>query len=174
MKFCPQCATPVVWRSESGRERPVCPACNFIQYDDPKLVAVAVIPIDGKLVLGRRSINPRIGYWSFPSGYVDRGEPVDAAAAREVNEELNLEVQVENLLGLYSRRGDPIVLAVYVARVTGGVLSPGDEVSEVGLFDPHDLPELAFPNDVHILRDWLRYEKSRASIGQRIGRSDSM
>jgi ADP-ribose pyrophosphatase YjhB (NUDIX family) len=165
VNFCPQCATPIVWRSESGRERPVCPNCNFIHYDDPKLVAVAVIPIEGKLVLGRRSINPRVGYWSFPSGYVNRGEPVDAAAAREVNEEMNLEVQVEHLLGLYSRRDDPIVLAVYVARVTGGELSPGDEVSEVGLFDPRDLPELAFPNDLHILHDWMHYEETRHNGG---------
>jgi len=166
VNYCPNCATPVIWRAEAGRERPVCPSCNFVYYEDPKLVAVAVIAIDGKLVLGRRSINPRIGYWSFPSGYVNRGEPVEVAAVREVVEETHLVVEVEHLLGLYSRRDDPIVLAVYVAKAVGGELEIGDEVSEVGLFDPVDLPELAFPNDVHILNDWLRYRDRTQAIAE--------
>ena len=161
MKYCPNCAWPIVWRLEAGRERPACPRCGFVYYEDPKLVAVAVIPIDGKLVLGRRAINPRIGYWSFPSGYVNRGEAVDAAAIREVEEETCLVVEIEHLLGLYSEADNPIVLAVYVARSIGGSLDVGDEVSEVGLFEPHQLPELAFPNDHRILNDWLAYERRR-------------
>src|SRR5205823_2022635 len=112
MKYCPECATPLVWDEVAGRDRPRCPTCHFVYYEDPKLVAVAVISIDGKLVLGRRSINPRIGYWSFPSGYVNRGEAVDAAAAREVEEETNLIVEIDKLLGLYSEEDNPVVLAV--------------------------------------------------------------
>jgi ADP-ribose pyrophosphatase YjhB (NUDIX family) len=130
-----------------------------VYYEDPKLVAVAVIPIDGKLVLGRRSINPRIGFWSFPSGYVNRGEAVDAAVIREVSEETCLIVEVEHLLGLYSEAENPIVLAVYVTRAVGGSLDIGDEVSEVGLFPPDKLPELAFPKDQRILEDWLLYRR---------------
>src|SRR5439155_8470056 len=131
VKYCPDCATPLVWDEIAGRDRPRCPTCHFVYYADPKLVAVAVISIDGKLVLGRRSINPRIGYWSFPSGYVNRGESVEAAAAREVLEETCLEVEVEHLLGLYSETDNPVVLAVYVARNVGGRLAAGDECSEV-------------------------------------------
>jgi ADP-ribose pyrophosphatase YjhB (NUDIX family) len=86
---------------------------------------------------------------------------VEAAAAREVMEETCLEVEVEHLLGLYSESDNPIVLAVYVARAVGGQLAPGDEVSEVGLFAPDALPELAFPNDQRILRDWHAYERLR-------------
>ena len=162
MRYCPQCAAPLEVRILEGRERPACPACGFIHYDDPKLVAVAVIPIDGQLVLGRRSINPRKGFWSFPSGYVNRGEAVHAAVQREVEEEVHLKVEVKHLLGLYSEADNPIVLAVYVTHVVGGCLDVGDETSEVGLFDPEQLPELAFPNDDRILCDWLAYEKARA------------
>lgn len=162
MKYCPNCAAVLVLRLESGRERASCSRCGFVFYEDPKLVAVAVIPIEGRLVLGRRSINPRLGFWSFPSGYVNRGEAVEVAAAREVWEEVGLEVEVERLIGLYSETDNPIVLAVYVARVVGGLLAPGDEVSEVGLFAPNALPELAFPNDQRILRDWTAYERERA------------
>jgi 8-oxo-dGTP diphosphatase len=154
VNFCPQCATALVSEAIAGRDRPSCPACGFVHYDDPKLVAVAVISIDGKLVLGKRSINPRRGYWSFPSGYVNRGEAVDHAAVREVEEETNLIVEVDQLLGLYSEADNPIVLAVYVAHPVGGCLSPGDETSDVGTFSPDDLPELAFPKDERILNDW--------------------
>jgi len=154
VKYCPHCATLLVLDDIAGRDRPHCPTCSFVYYEDPKLVAVAVISIDGKLVLGRRSINPRIGYWSFPSGYVNRGEAVDAAAVREVEEETQLVVEVDRLLGLYSEADNPIVLAVYLAHPVGGYLCAGDECSEVGLFSPDDLPELAFPNDVRILNDW--------------------
>jgi ADP-ribose pyrophosphatase YjhB (NUDIX family) len=146
----------------AGRERPACPTCEFVHYEDPKLVAVALVSVDGKLVLGRRSINPRRGYWSFPSGYVDRGEPVPVAAAREVNEETCLVVEIEELLGLYSEPDNPIVLAVYTAHPVGGKLDAGDEVSEVGLFGIDEMPELAFPNDVRILNDWKARQAVRA------------
>ena len=162
MNYCPLCGKQIVQRLVAGRERPTCRGCGFVHYEDPKLVAVALIPIEGKVVLGRRSINPRAGYWSFPSGYVNRGEAVEAAAIREVQEETNLAVEVEHLLGLYSEAYNPIVLAVYTARAVGGCLKPGEEVSEVGLFSPHEFPELAFPNDHRILKDWLLHQ-DRAS-----------
>ena len=163
MKFCPECSLPTVVRSVEGRDRFCCDGCGFIHYEDPKLVAVTVVPIDGKLVLGRRSINPRKGYWSFPSGYVNRGETVEMAASREVREETCLEVEMVHLLGLYSEPDNPIVLAVFAGRVTGGALGPGDEVSEVGLFAPDQLPQMAFPNDARIVGDWLAYVRANGS-----------
>jgi ADP-ribose pyrophosphatase YjhB (NUDIX family) len=161
VKFCPECASPVVWRVVAGRERAACPTCSFVHYEDPKLVAVALIPIERKLVLGRRSINPRRGYWSFPSGYVDRGEPVHNAAIREVNEETCLVVEIEELLGLYSEPNNPVVLAVYITRAVGGTLEAGDEMSEVGLFATDAMPELAFPNDHRILADWMAFRRKK-------------
>lgn len=160
MKYCPNCGAPVVWRLEAGRERATCPHCGFIHYEDPKLVAVAVIPVDGKLVLGRRGIEPRIGFWSLPGGYVNRGESVEAALVREVEEETCLRVEPEQLLSLYSEADNPVVLAAYVARPVGGSLRVGEEVTEVGLFEPTALPDLAFKNDERILADWLSYERA--------------
>ena len=160
MKYCPNCATPVVWRVESGRERPACPDCGFIHYDDPKLVAIAIIPVEGKLVLGRRTMNPGLGLWAFPGGYVNRGESVHSALLREVREETHLDVEAEHLLGLYSEDDNPVVLAAYVARPVGGTLGIGEEVSEVGLFEPTGLPELAFPHDRLIVNEWIYYEEA--------------
>lgn len=117
---------------------------------------MALCPVDGKLVLGKRAINPRKGYWTFPSGYVNRGEAVESATVREVYEETRLEVEIDHLLGLYSEDGNPVVLAAYVVRVIGGTLEAADETSDVGLFATDDLPDLAFPNDDRIVQDWLR------------------
>jgi ADP-ribose pyrophosphatase YjhB (NUDIX family) len=157
----------MVWRVEAGLERPACPGCGFIHYEDPKLVAIAVIPVDGRLVFGRRTMNPGIGLWAFPGGFVNRGESVQGALVREVREETNLDVSAEYLLGLYSEEDNPIVLAAYVARPIGGQLGVGEEVSEVGLFEPNGLPELAFPHDRTILGEWVRYEVTLKTVAQR-------
>lgn len=154
INYCQRCGARLGLRKVEGKERPVCPRCGQVVFLDPKVAAVVLISLDGKLVLVRRGIEPALGRWSFPSGYVDRGERVEDAAVREVLEETGLEVEVNRLVGLYSSRGSAVILAVYSARVVGGRLRPGSEVQEVGLFDLDDLPPLPFPHDYRILRDW--------------------
>ena len=102
----------------------------------------------------RRASQPGIGLWSIPGGYVDRGEVVEEAAAREVLEETGLDVVVERLLGLFSQRGHPVIVAAFAARETGGVLLAGPEAQEVGFFSTDSLPPLAFPRDMEILAEW--------------------
>jgi ADP-ribose pyrophosphatase YjhB (NUDIX family) len=154
VKFCPHCGGNVEERHVAGKPRPHCPSCRVTFYADPKL-AVAVLVHDGeRLVLQRRSIDPGMGRWSFPSGYVDRGEPVERAAVREVVEETGLEVRITELIGIYSQPGNPVVLAVYAANIVGGQLEAGDESDAVGAFDLTDLPELAFEHDGQIIADW--------------------
>ena len=135
-------------------QRPSCPGCGHVVFLDPKLAAVVLVTMEDKLVLVRRDIEPAMGRWSFPSGYVDRHEAVADAAVREVKEETGLEVELNGFVGLYSRGGSPIVLAAYSAQVIGGRLSPGAEVQETGLFDPDELPPLPFPHNEEIIRDW--------------------
>ena len=154
--YCPRCGHALVVEDVHGRPRPRCPDCGRIVFLDPKLAAVVLVAIDGKLLLVRRANEPALGEWSFPSGYVDRGEAVEDAAAREVREETGLIVEVTRLLGVYSRAGAPVVLAAYAADVVGGALRAGDEVSEVGLFDPDALPPLPFFHDPSILGDWRK------------------
>ena len=154
VSYCARCGHALVVEELHGRPRPRCPSCGHIVFLEPKLAAVVLVPIDGKLVLVRRANEPALGEWSFPSGYVDRGEAVEDAAAREVREETGLEVEVTRLLGIYSRADDPVVLAAYAAEVVGGVLQAGDEVSDIDLFDPDALPPLPFFHDASILRDW--------------------
>ena len=152
--YCPHCGTPVEQREISERLRPYCPACELGFYEDPKLAVAVVIERDGSVALQRRTIDPGAGLWTFPSGYVDRGEAVEEAAIREAWEEVGLRVTLDRLLGLYSRPGETVVLAVYVARALSGDLASRDENDAVGFFAPDDLPELAFPNDRAIIDAW--------------------
>jgi ADP-ribose pyrophosphatase YjhB (NUDIX family) len=136
--------------------RQTCPQCGFIHFLEPKLVTVVVVQHEGKILLGRRNIDPAKDLWSFFSGYVDRGEIVEVAAIREVKEETNLDVQLENLIGIYSEDGNPHVVIAYLASVRNNDVSKmaaqPDEVSELAFFTLNEIPRLAFPADEHIVR----------------------
>ena len=133
----------------------------MVVYFDPKLAAVVLVSDSDNLLFVRRAIEPMLGRWSFPSGYVDRGEAVEHAAVREVREETNLDVETTGLLGVYSRNGSPVALVAYAARVTGGVLRAGDEAQDARFFPVNALPELPFPHDDQILKDWRKKKQSK-------------
>ncbi len=158
MRFCPQCGHELVEREVGGKRRPACPRCGFVVYEDPKLAVAVLIEREGRLLLGRRGPGAsQAGKWSFPAGFVDRGERVEDAALREVREETGLVARLDALLGLYSSTGNPVVLAVYAATATGGSLAPGDDLTELAFFTPDELPEPAFAHDRQIAADWLAW-----------------
>ena len=80
MQYCPKCATRLEWRSAGDRERPTCPACDFVFYFNPVVGAGALVESDGRVVLVRRGVAPKAGYWSLPSGYVEADELAEEAA----------------------------------------------------------------------------------------------
>ena len=144
---------------DGGHHR--CVKCDRIIYSDPKVAVAAIIPMDDGIVLLRRAIEPQIGKWSFPSGYVDRGEKLERALEREVLEECRLTVNVDWLVGVYSEAGQAVVLVVYHADVISGQLVAGDETSEARVFALDEMPELAFEHDDRIVRAWLEGVKVR-------------
>lgn len=154
IKFCQNCGQKLDQKQVSGLERPYCSSCRQIVYVDPKLVAVVLVQLDCKLVMIRRGIQPALGHWSFPSGYVDSGEAVEDAAVREVSEETGLNIQLSHLIGLYSTKGSEIVLVAFAAKCLNGSLRAGEEVSEIALYALDSLPPLPFPHDYKILADW--------------------
>jgi ADP-ribose pyrophosphatase YjhB (NUDIX family) len=167
-RFCPRCATrleiqPVSY--DNGKEHPVCPECSFVVWDDPKVAALTVVEWEGGILLGRRNQNPGQGRWSFPSGFVDRGEVVEDAAVRETREETGLNVELTGLVGVYSAPGNPVVVIAYAAEVRGGTLHADDDLDELKSFDPDALPDLAFAHDTRIVADWQAM-RSRATIGR--------
>lgn len=162
MAYCVRCGHALAERLVGHQPRPVCPACGLVVFADPKLAVAVLIEREGRMLMGRRSRRSASpGKWSFPAGYVDRGERVEDAAVREVREETGLDVRLDGLLGLYSASGDPVVLAVYVATPVGGTLAPADDLTELAFFPFDDPPEPAFAHDPLIIADWLAWRRTR-------------
>ena len=161
MQFCPKCATRLEWRSTGDRPRPTCPACGFVFYLNPVVGAGALVETEGRVVLVRRGVEPKVGYWSLPSGYVEADELAEEAAVREMEEETGLEIEIDDLLGVYSFGSEPQtgVLILYSAHCVGGELRAGDDAQEVRSFAPTDMPpddQIAFRTHLQALRDWRR------------------
>jgi len=158
-RFCPKCGFGLESKSLKEGEPPrlVCPGCEFIFYLDPKVAACTICMVDGGIVLLRRGIEPQMGKWVFPGGFVDRGEAVEAAAVRETREETNLKVTLTGILDVYSFPQSEVVVVVYAAEVVGGELQACDECLEVKPFRPEAIPwsELAFESTRVALRDYI-------------------
>ena len=158
--FCPRCGGRLGGRllKEGDPERLVCGECGFVFYLGPKLVAGAVFEMGGGIVLVQRDIEPGYGKWTFPGGFVERGERAEAAAEREVREESGLEIEVGEIVGLYSYEGEIPVIAVFSARVVGGEATPLDETMDVQSFPRDGLPwsEMAFASTEQALKDYLK------------------
>jgi ADP-ribose pyrophosphatase YjhB (NUDIX family) len=162
MRHCPECGHELGWREVGGKSRPACLSCGHVVFEDPKLAVAILIERDGGLLLGRRSPDAAApGKWSFPAGFVDRGERVEDAAVREAREETGLDVRLDGLVGLYSATGNPVALAVYGATILGGALAPADDLTELAFFPLDRLPEPAFAHDPQIVADWLAWRRSR-------------
>jgi ADP-ribose pyrophosphatase YjhB (NUDIX family) len=159
-KFCPKCGDVLQSRQlKPGEpERLVCPGCAFVFYLDPKVAACTISMVDGGIVLVKRSIEPALGKWVFPGGFVDRGEPVQAAAIRETLEEVKLKVSLLGVLDVYSFAPHEVAVVVYSADVIHGTPEPGDEAQAVHCFPPEEIPwdELAFESTRAALRDYIR------------------
>ena len=166
LRFCPRCGAapridfPRSLRCElqlAIRPLPRTPHCGYAAFYNPKPVAGAIPrEPDGRIWLLRRGFDPSAGLWTFPGGFVDLGESVEEAARREAHEELEIEVAITGLVGVYSRPQDRVVLVVYDATLTGEPrVTP--EATEVRAFAPDDLPwdELAFWSTEQALRDLL-------------------
>src|SRR5713226_8558899 len=159
-RYCPRCGGLLERRllKPGEPERPVCGRCGFIFYLDPKVAVGTIIKTDReRLVLVRRAIEPGYGLWVFPGGYVDRGEPLTAAAVREAREECGLHVRLDGLVNIYSYPGKTPVIVVYAATAIGGELSVDDESLETAEFETAAIPwdELAFQSTHEGLRDYL-------------------
>jgi 8-oxo-dGTP diphosphatase len=162
------CGTPLVSGLVEGRERPRCPDCPFVQFENPASAAAGVV-IDAqrRVLLVRRKIEPFSGCWALPAGYQEIDEDPRDTVVREIKEESGIDVEVRELFDLLfvlSPHRKPANLAVYLCHPLGGTLAPGHDASEAAWFDLLSLPaDLGFDNGpriLHRLRDpngkWLR------------------
>jgi ADP-ribose pyrophosphatase YjhB (NUDIX family) len=112
-----------------------------VHWDNPKPVTATLIPINGGLVLVRRSCEPFVDDWCLPGGFIEARECPEEAAVREVREETGLDVEIKKILGAYSPgKGINVIILFYLARLVRGNMQPGDDASEVAVFKKSDLP----------------------------------
>lgn len=154
--YCPMCAATLERREAFGRECPVCPACGYTHFDDPKVAVGVVAERDGQILMTQRNHEPKLGAWSFPSGFVDAYEDVEAAAVREAWEETGIRVRIDRLLGVYQEPGSRVIFLAYAATAEPGEPVPGDECFDVRFFPPDELPPAAFHHDSAIIAAWRR------------------
>jgi ADP-ribose pyrophosphatase YjhB (NUDIX family) len=160
LNFCSNCGTSLRFGAIEGedRERLACPACGHIAYVNPRLV-VTTLPITdaGEIVLLRRGIEPGLGGWAQPGGFLEVDETVNQAAIRETFEETGLLVEPGEIIGLYTRLEAAVVTIAFEARVVGGTATPTPEALEVATFRPESIPwsGLAFRTTTWMLRDWI-------------------
>lgn len=156
MRFCSACGQPVIRMVPAGdeRERFVCQSCATIHYVNPKIVVGAVCLHEDRLLLCRRAIEPRIGFWTLPAGFMELGETAEEGAAREAMEEANARIAIDGLLAIYSIKRIDQVQIFYRARLLDPKVSPGIESQAVMLvgFDAIPWDELAFPSVEWALR----------------------
>jgi 8-oxo-dGTP diphosphatase len=174
VRYCPRCATELIWRLDGERERPACPACGFVFYFNPVVGAGALVEEDGRVILVRRRVEPKAGYWSLPAGYVEADELAEEAAIREMREETGLLIEIDGMLGVYSFGREPQtgVLLLYSGHVVGGELQAGDDAQAVQAFAPDELPseeQVAFHTHLQALRDW---RQARAIVYRQATRED--
>jgi ADP-ribose pyrophosphatase YjhB (NUDIX family) len=164
VKFCPLCGAAMSSRllMPENVERKVCTRCGFVLFPGPKLVAGCFVIDEGRVLLLRRGIEPAVGKWTFPGGYVDFGENSADAAIRETREEVGMRVGLGPLLGVFVDSMSPaITVVVYLA--TPGKVPPSlsDEATEVRYFAPDDVPwhDLAFPTTTDALTVWVAWTR---------------
>lgn len=159
MNFCPNCGAPLERRIPDGDHLPrlVCPACGTIHYQNPKLVAGCVPEREGRILLCRRAIEPRRGFWTIPAGFMENNETLQQAAARECHEEALARVEIGDPCAIVHVLHAHQVHVMFRARLSDPSYGVGVESLEVRLCAEHEVPwpDLAFQSVAFTLRHYF-------------------
>jgi len=148
--FCSQCGHKSIIFSipqNDTRVRKVCNYCQTVHYENPKVVVGAVVTFEDKFLLCKRAIEPQLGLWTYPAGFLENGESLEEGAQREAYEEAFAEIEIAHLIGTYSLTSINQIHIIYAATMTKPEFKSSVESSEVILFNKHEIPweKLAFP-----------------------------
>jgi NADH pyrophosphatase NudC (nudix superfamily) len=177
MKYCPECGVHLQtrWISTEARDRLFCPACDAVRYENPRILVAMMLTCGDRLLLCRRAQQPSLGTWTPPSGFMEQGETLELATARETFEEAGVQVDADNLM-LYSVTNLPKISEVYVCFrgiVDDDTCKPGSESLDVGFFSESQVPwnQLAYPEMSGFLRLFFR-EHRESKYGIHLSRVD--
>jgi len=163
MKFCSNCAAPLARRVPPGDSLPrfVCDACGEVHYQNPRLVIGSIPEWEGRILLCRRAIEPRYGYWTLPAGYMENDETTGDAARRETLEEAGARIELGEPFSMVSVPQVNQVHLFYRARLLDLEFQPGEESLEVALFEEAQVPwkEVAFRTVGLTLKYWFADRK---------------
>jgi len=166
MKFCPQCGnkTESIIPDGDNRVRDVCDACELIHYQNPRIIAGCIPVWDDKVLLCKRAIHPRKGFWTLPAGFMELGETTEQAAIRETLEEAEAIVQTEELYAVFNLPHINQVYMIYRSALLKPEFSSGIESLEVRLFAEHEIPwgDLAFETMQLSLKYYFQDKKAGA------------
>ena len=158
-RFCTYCGQPTVVTVPAGENRPrrFCPACRSVHYDNPLVVVGCVPEYQGKILICRRAIEPRRGYWTLPAGFMELGETMQDGAARECLEEAMAQVDIGSPLALMNAPDSGQVHVYFRALMSAATYGAGEESLEAKLVDEADIPwgELSFPTVRYALQQYL-------------------
>ena len=173
MKFCSACGSKVEHKipDDDNRLRYVCPNCKVIHYENPNIVAGTIPMVGNKVLLCKRAIEPRYGYWTLPAGFMENQETTDEAAMRETWEEAEAKVKLDGLFSVINVPQINQVHMFYRATVKDAedgkkMFGAGAESLEVELYDEKDIPwdELAFPTVKRTLKQFFE-DREAGSYG---------
>jgi ADP-ribose pyrophosphatase YjhB (NUDIX family) len=160
-KFCPKCGQRLVKKKLSDKiPRLVCSGCKFVFYQNSAPTASAIIVRGNKVLLGKRAIKPRKGYWDVPGGFLENGEhPLDGVK-REIKEELGVEIEILKQLGIFMDKYNSWEFTLniyYLAKIKKGRPKAASDIKEIRWFTADELPKkMAFKNNREALKAWLR------------------
>jgi ADP-ribose pyrophosphatase YjhB (NUDIX family) len=159
MNFCSNCGSRVAFRVPPGDQLPrfVCDSCGTIHYQNPRVVVGCVPVHEGRILLCRRAIEPRRGYWTVPAGFMENGESLQQGAARECQEEALADVEIGSLLSLVSILSAHQVHVFFRANLRTPEFGAGPESLEVKLVTPEEIPwgDIAFQSTTFSLQKYL-------------------
>lgn len=172
-RYCPYCAGPIVEEVRFNAERPVCSACGFVQFHDPKVAVIGLVVHRSRVLLIQRAVDPAKGKWSLPGGYMDAGEMPQGALKRELQEEVGLSVKLGELIEIFPMVNSEeerigIVLA-FKGEPTGSPDIPfvADDAQDAGWFSADEIPsDLAFESTESLLVNWKASSPGSSGAGR--------
>lgn len=162
MNFCSECGHTVRFAIPDGDNRPrfLCDSCGTIHYQNPRIIAGTLPYLDNKVLLCKRAIEPRYGYWTLPAGFMENKESLDQAALRETFEEATASINQPELYTVISLPHVDQVFMIFRGELAAD-FAPGVESLEVAMFSEEEVPwdQLAFPTIERSLRHFFADQK---------------